>query len=90
LRQHLPRRNGWGTILFTTRTEHVAVAVASTTGERHAVIEIPLLDVNDGGELFLSHFDDGEIDAQYFKLEAIVKAVGCLPLAIAHAAAYVK
>ena len=90
LRQHLPRQNGRGSILFTTRTEHVANALASAAGERHEVAEVPLLSVNDGVELFLGHFADTEIDAPSATVEEIVKSVGCLPLAISHAAAYMK
>jgi hypothetical protein len=90
LRQHLPRVNGRGTILFTTRTQAVAEAVTSTAGERHQVIEVPLLDVKAGVELFCGHFDAGTMDPSSEKVEAIVMAVGCLPLAISHAAGYVK
>ena len=88
LRQHLPRVNGRGTILFTTRTRDVAIAVTSTAGERHDVIEVPLLNVKEGVELFCGHFDAGKVDPLSAKVEAIVQAVGCLPLAISHAAAY--
>jgi hypothetical protein len=89
LRQHLPRVNGRGTILFTTRTRNVAIAVSSTAGERHAVIEVPLLSVKEGVDLFCGHFDAGKVDPLSAKVEAIVKALGGLPLAISHAAAYV-
>jgi hypothetical protein len=90
LRQHLPRVNGRGTILFTTRTRGVADAVTSTAGERHQVIKVPLLDVKEGVELFCAHFDAETIDPSSPKVKAIVKAVGSLPLAISHAAAYTK
>jgi hypothetical protein len=90
LRQHLPRVNGRGTILFTTRTRGVAIAVTSTAGERHEVIEVPLLDVKEGVELFCGHFDARKVDPLSAKVEAIVKAVGCLPLAISHAASYME
>jgi len=88
LRQNLPRQNERGTILFTTRTERVALALASTAGERHAVIEVPLLDVKAGVKLFCGHFESATIDPSSVKIEAIVMAVGCLPLAITHAAGY--
>jgi tetratricopeptide (TPR) repeat protein len=88
LRQHLPRVNGRGTILFTTRTRNVAIAVTSTAGEQHEVIEVPLLSVKEGVELFCGHFDTGKVDPLPANVEAIVKALGCLPLAISHAAAY--
>jgi hypothetical protein len=88
LRHNLPRQNGRGTMLFTTRTERVALALASTAGERHDVIEVPLLDVKAGVELFCGHFESGMIDPSSTKIETIVMAVGCLPLAISHAAGY--
>jgi hypothetical protein len=88
LRQHLPRVNGRGTILFTTRTRDVAIAVTSTAGERHEAIEVPLLDLKEGIEMFCGHFDAGKVDPSSAKVEEIIKAVACLPLAISHAAAY--
>jgi hypothetical protein len=90
LREHLPRQNGRGSVLFTTRRENVALALSSTAGERHEVIDVPLLDVKEGVELFLGHFDYGEIDGQPWEMEEIVMSVGCLPLAISHAAGYLK
>jgi hypothetical protein len=90
LRQNLPRQNGRGAMLFTTRTERVALALASTAGERHEVIEVPLLDVKAGVELFCGHFDSGKMNPLSAKIETIVMAVGCLPLAISHAAWYMK
>jgi hypothetical protein len=90
LRQHLPRQNGRGSILFTTRTKFVAEALASTTRKRDDLIEVPLLDIKDGVGLFLGHFNHGEIDAPSAKIKEIVKSVGCLPLAISHATAYMK
>jgi hypothetical protein len=88
LRQNLPRQNGRGTMLFTTRTERVALALASTAGERHEVIEVPLLDIEASVELFCRHFDPGKMDPSSAKVETIVMAVGRLPLAISHAAGY--
>ena len=90
LRQHLPRQNGRGSILLTTRTQHVAMTLASAAGEQHEMVEVPLLSVAAGVELFLGHFSNGEMDAPSPKVEQIVKSVGCLPLAISHAASYMK
>jgi GTPase SAR1 family protein len=84
LQQNLPRKNGRGTILFTTRTESVARVLAD---ERH---EVPLLDVKAGVELFCNHFEQGTIDHSSPMINRIVMAVGCLPLAISHAAWYMK
>jgi hypothetical protein len=88
LRQHLPRVNGHGTILFTSRSRDVAIAITSSAGERHDVIEVPLLNVEEGVELFCGHFESGKLDTSSPTIRAIVKAVGGLPLAISHAAAY--
>jgi hypothetical protein len=63
----------------------VEIAIIRTAGERHEVIVVPLLDVREGAELFCRRFDVGKVDP---KVEGIVKAVGCLPLAISHAAMY--
>jgi hypothetical protein len=90
LREHLPRKNGRGSLLFTTRTKDVAVALASAGGERHHVVEVPILDVHDAVRLFQRHFDDGEMEAPMVELEELMKALGCLPLAISHAAAYMN
>jgi hypothetical protein len=54
------------------------------------VIEVPLLDVNEGVELFCRHFDARQVDPSSAKIATIVMAVGCLPLAISHAAGYMK
>ena len=66
------------------------MALASAAGEQHEMVEVPLLSVAAGVELFLGHFSCGEIDAPSAKVEQIVKSVGCLPLAISHAASYIK
>jgi hypothetical protein len=68
----------------------VALALSSVAGERHVVIEVPLLDVKAGVELFCAHFDSGKIDPSSDKIETIVMAVGRLPLAISHAAGYMN
>jgi hypothetical protein len=83
LRQHLPCQNGRGSILFTTCTETAAVAL-------HMQLEVPLLSVQDGVELFLEYFLNHKTDIVPSKVEEIVKTVGCLPLAISHTAAYMK
>jgi hypothetical protein len=80
LQQHLPQANSRGTILFTTRTREVAMAVTSTAGEQHKAIKVPLLNVKEGVELFCT-----QVDPSSAKVEAIVKAICCLPLAISHA-----
>jgi hypothetical protein len=40
LREHLPRRNRQGNILFTTRTSTVAQALAYTAGQQHETLDL--------------------------------------------------
>ena len=89
LREHLPRKNGRGSILFTTRTRNIAETLVSTSRKRDELIEVSLLSVEDGVELFLGHFEDTD-DLPSLKVKQIILSVGCLPLAIAHAAALMK
>jgi hypothetical protein len=90
LREHLPRKNGRGSILFTTRTQNIAETLVSPSRIRDELVEVSLLDVKDGVGLFLGHFDQGNIHMPSAKVEQIVKSLACLPLAIAHAAAFMK
>ena len=88
LREHLPRKNGRGNILFTTRTEDVAKALIQVAGERHGVVELRIPDVKDAARLFLKHLGDHETAANESKVREVVKGIGHLPLAIAQAASY--
>ena len=63
LREHLPRKNGRGSILFTTRTEDVAKALTDVAGKRHGIVELRIPDVEDAAKLFLKHFNDSETPA---------------------------
>jgi hypothetical protein len=88
----LPRRNCQGRILFTTRTEKVAKSLVKVLG---ATSEIPLqgLCIDDSVKMLLAGAkmdrrrieQDGRAD-----IENLIKRVGNLPLAIAHAAAYMR
>jgi hypothetical protein len=55
LRHISPQQNGRGTMLFATRTAKVTLSLSSTAGKRHDAIEVPLLDVKAGVELFWVH-----------------------------------
>src|SRR5438477_2986189 len=90
LREHLPRKNNHGNILFTTRTKNVATALANASGEQHEILELRMPNKEDATRLLLGHFMDGEIDGDESKVIEIVKCVGFLPLAIAQAAAYIR
>jgi hypothetical protein len=93
LRENLPRRNRRGNILFTTRTNVVATALARTAGKQHRILELGLPDVEDAMNLL---FVESDIDVSAAttstkrKAEEVVKHVGRLPLAIAHAASFMK
>ena len=88
LREHLPRKNGRGNILFTTRTEDVAKALTQVAGKQHGVVELRIPDVEDAAKLFLKHLGDRETAANDSKIQEVVKGIGRLPLAIAQAASY--
>ena len=88
LREHLPRKNGRGNILFTTRTEDVAKALTDVAGKRHGIVELRIPEVEDAAKMFLKHLDDTEIPADASKIQEVVKGIGCLPLAVAQAASY--
>jgi tetratricopeptide (TPR) repeat protein len=92
IREHLPHKNKHGSILFTTRTDHVAAALACSAG-RQEIIELELFDLPDAVNLFLteSYWDAIESDpSDASKAEEVVKHLGRLPLAVSHAAAYMK
>ena len=40
--------------MFTTRTEDVAIALASAAGERHDIVQVPMLNVQDRGGRYLA------------------------------------
>jgi hypothetical protein len=90
LREHLPRKNNHGNILLTTRTKSVATALANALGEHHDILELRIPDVKAAVHLLLGHFEDSEIDVNSSQLREIVSLLGCLPLAIAQIAAYVR
>jgi hypothetical protein len=73
-----------------TRTESVATALAHALGERHDILELRIPDVEAAVRLLLGQFEDSEIDANESQLREVVDLLGCLPLAIAQIAAYVR
>ena len=77
LREHLPRKNGRGNILFTTLTEDVAKALTNVAGKRHSIVELRIPDVGDAVELFSKHLSDSETPADTSKVQEIVKMMGC-------------
>jgi hypothetical protein len=93
LREHLPRRNGKGSILFTTRASDVAYALVRVTGGRHSTLDLRVLDLADATHLL---FSSAGIDAsavtpmQKIQAEELIQNLGCLPLAVVQAASYMR
>jgi NB-ARC domain len=93
LQEHLPRKNQRGKILLTTRTEVVATALARTAGQQHHILELRLPKVEDATSLFFAESNTDVTAATNLtksKAEDVVKFVGRLPLAVSHAASFMK
>ena len=90
LREHLPRKNRRGHILFTTRTNSVAEAVADVAGKRHPHFELHTPKPPDAASLLLHYIEEQASDEHIKKAEDVVQCVGCLPLAVAHAGSFMK
>ena len=88
LREHLPRKNARGNILFTTRTEDVAKALTQVAGKQHGIVDLRIPDVEDAAKLFLKHLSDLKAPTDASKVREVVKGIGCLPLAVAQVASY--
>jgi NB-ARC domain len=93
IREHLPRTNRRGNILFTTRAEAVAAALACSAGQQHEIIELGLPNAQDAANLLLK---EGNVDGVAWtpstirKAEEVVQCVGRLPFAVSQAAAFMK
>ncbi|KZP03768.1 TPR-like protein [Athelia psychrophila] len=95
LREHLPRQNGHGSILITTRTFDVAEALTSVAGQQHPVLELKALSLEQSVKLLLKRagIHDSLSSAGSADLDSaqkLVKRMGCLPLAVEQAGAYMK
>jgi hypothetical protein len=93
IREHFPCKNKQGNIVFTTRTDDIAAALACSAGRRQEIIELGLLDLQDAVYLLLTESETDGIESDpsdTSKAEDVAKYVGCLPLGISHAAAYMK
>ncbi|EGO24148.1 hypothetical protein SERLADRAFT_439452 [Serpula lacrymans var. lacrymans S7.9] len=90
LREHIPRKNSQGRILYSIHTEDVAKAVSNLTRQRDAILELHVADLEDATTLLF----DADIDMTDVTSSASVKRlvgiVGRLPLAIVQAAAFMK
>jgi hypothetical protein len=93
LREHLPRRNSSGNILFTTRTRAIAEAITAVAGNQHQISELGIPSLEQAANQFLKEAGIDYIDAVSASTsgaEALVKCIGRLPLAISHAASLAK
>lgn len=87
LREHMPRCNSRGSVLFTTRTSAIALDIVSTMHQNSHILEIQPLSVSDAVALLHreAHItDSGKV------AEDVVKSVGCLPLAVSQAASFMN
>jgi hypothetical protein len=93
LREHLPRRNVKGNILFTTRAADVADALVRVARGRGSTLELRVPDLVDTTDLL---FTSAGIDAstvtpaQQNLAEQLVQNLGSLPLAVVQAASYMR
>jgi hypothetical protein len=93
LREHLPRRNAKGNLLFTTRASDIAGALIRVTGGRHSKLELRVPDLVETTDLL---FSSAGIDAsmvtpiQRNQAERLVQNLGSLPLAVVQAASYME
>jgi tetratricopeptide (TPR) repeat protein len=93
LKEHLPRKNLTGNILFTTRTPGAAETVTAVAGQQHRVIELYAPDLNNAANQLLKEAGVDMNNAGPGTMsgaEALVKCVGRLPLAITHAASLAR
>jgi NB-ARC domain len=93
LRTHFPRRNGRGNVLFSTRTVVVAKALLDMVQSPHSILQLQALNIRDTTSLL---FNDAGIDSTIITpsllslAEELVQSVGRLPLAVVHAASFMK
>ena len=93
LREHLPRRGSNGNILLTARARSVAETVASVAGQQHPFFELRALGLEDAATLLLREagiHTSNPVSPSVSAAEDLVNCLGSLPLAISHAASFVK
>jgi hypothetical protein len=93
LREHLPRMNANGSILFTTRATDVADALVRVAGRPHSRLELRVPDLVEATDLL---FRSAGIDpsastpTQNDQAQRLVQNLGYLPLAVVQAASYMR
>jgi len=89
LRRHLPRANSTGKILLTTQSEVVAKAIATSPSH---ILELGVPSPEDAEKLFINvvkRESSWPMDVSKDDLGELVKSIGYLPLAVAHAADFI-
>ena len=90
MRRLLPRTNSAGHILFTTRTEDLAEALASAAGHRHSCMELRAPPLPDAVRMLLYSAGFDEESSDFAKAQEVVNSVGRLPVAVDQAASFMK
>ncbi|KZP26551.1 TPR-like protein [Athelia psychrophila] len=91
LREHLPRQNGRGTILITTRTYNIAESIANVAGQEHRTFELMALSKAHSVSLLLKKAQiQTNAPTDLASAEKLVSRIGCLPLAVEQAGSYMK
>ncbi|KZP24417.1 hypothetical protein FIBSPDRAFT_1042200 [Athelia psychrophila] len=91
LRQNLPRQNANGSILITTRTADVAEALTYVAGHQYPVCELQALSPIQSAELLLKRAGiHSSTAADLESAQELVERIGCLPLAVDQAGAFMK
>lgn len=87
----LPRRNGGGRLLFTTRTD--AIAKSCTVPGKSLMLALQPPGIDDAVAMLVAGAEIGggsTEEASHADLERLVRLVGNLPLAVDQAASYIK
>ncbi|KAF7977077.1 hypothetical protein HWV62_4878, partial [Athelia sp. TMB] len=92
LREHLPHENSHGAIIITTRTSQVAEAIVNADDQQDCILELKPLTTEQSVDLLAKAsglWDQGN-KADQESVETLAKQLGCLPLALEQAGAYMK
>jgi hypothetical protein len=90
LRNHLPRRNARGHILFTTRTADVADTLVNISGRQDSTLKLRTMERRDTAHLLLEDAGIAVTPALLDHAGELVECVGRLPLAVVQAASFMK
>ncbi|KAF7986450.1 hypothetical protein HWV62_31217 [Athelia sp. TMB] len=92
LREHLPRENIRGAIIITTRTCQVAEAIVKGEDQCRCVLELKPLSIEQSAMLLMkaAGFGNRGDSSEKESAEKLVRLIGCLPLAVEQAGAFMK